>query len=94
VSLVRVATGELVELGARRSGQSAPEDWEKRVFFSELMGITKPHYKLGWPARQFREKFGHWPPRAWDALPALSPSLNTRNWVTSRRIAFAKRRAS
>ena len=93
-SAVRVATGELVELGARQSGKSAPADWEKKVFFSELMALKKPQYKSGWASAQFREKFGHWPPREWASLPTLSPSLNTRNWLKSRQIAFAKRRAS
>jgi hypothetical protein len=93
VSTVRVAAGELVELGARQSGKSAPADWEKKVFFSE-MALKKPQYKSGWASAQFREKFGHWPPREWASLPTLSPSLNTRNWLKSRQIAFAKRRAS
>jgi hypothetical protein len=94
VYTVRVAAGELVELGARQSGKSAPADWEKKVFFSELMALKKPRYKSGWASAQFREKFGHWPPREWASLPTLSPSLNTRNWLKSRQIAFAKRRAS
>ena len=93
-STVRVATGELVELGARQSGKVAPADWEKKVFFCELMALRKPQYKSGWASAHFREKFGHWPPREWASLPTLSPSLNTRNWLKSRQIAFAKRRAS
>jgi hypothetical protein len=59
VSTVRVAAGELVELGARQSGKSAPADWEKKVFFSEPMALRKPQYKSGWASAQFREKFGH-----------------------------------
>jgi DNA repair protein RadD len=94
VSLVRVATGERVELGALQSGQRGLPDWEKKVFYAELMGLRKPQYKLGWAARQFIDKFGHWPPPDWDHVPSLSPSLATRNWVKSRQIAYAKRRAS
>jgi DNA repair protein RadD len=92
-SLVRVATGELVELGSRQSGRGETAEWEKKVFFSELQGAKKPHYKLGWPAMQFRNRFGYWPPNHYDDLPTPSPSLSTRNWLKSRQIAFAKRRA-
>src|SRR5271154_7056189 len=55
VSTVRVAAGELVELGAQQSGKSAPADWEKKVFFSGLMTLKKPQYKSGWASAQFRE---------------------------------------
>ena len=93
-SLVRVATGELVELGMRQSGKREPAEWEKKVFYSELKGLKKPGYKAGWVSYQFKEKFGHWPPRDCEGLPTLSPSINTRNWLKSRQIAFAKRRAA
>jgi DNA repair protein RadD len=92
-ALVRVATGELVELGMGQTGKHEPADWERRVFYAELRGLRKPHFKSGWAAAQFKEKFGHWPPRDWEHAPSLSPSLATRNWVTSRQIAFSKRRA-
>ena len=68
---------ELVELGARQSGKSAPADC-KKALFSELMALNKPQYKSGCASARFREMFGHWPPREWASLPTLSPSLQYR----------------
>jgi DNA repair protein RadD len=91
---VEAVDGELVELGARRSGKASIE--EKAEFFAELRGhATIKGYKEGWAANQYREKFGVWPndPRVRCVQPAR-PSLKTLNWVKSRAIAFAKRRVA
>jgi hypothetical protein len=37
-----------------------------------------------------RQKFGHWP-NGYDRV-AIEPSIDTRNWVRSRQIAYAKAR--
>jgi DNA repair protein RadD len=92
ISRVRVANGDLVELGTLFSGKSEPADYEKKIFYAELRGLAKPHYKPTWVSCQFRDKYGHWPPWAWASEPVLSPSLSTRNWVLSRQIAFVKGR--
>jgi DNA repair protein RadD len=91
---VEAVDGELVELGARRSGKASIE--EKAEFFAELRGhATIKGYKEGWAANQYREKFGVWPndPRVRCVQPAR-PTLKTLNWIKSRAIAFAKRRAA
>jgi DNA repair protein RadD len=88
---VKHRAGELVELGARRSGQREPEVWEKRRFFSELLSLRKPHYSARWPDAMFKEKFKHWP-NGYDRSVAMEASIATRNWVRSRQIAFAKGR--
>jgi DNA repair protein RadD len=91
---VEAVDGELVELGARRSGQPSIED--KAAFFAELKGhATIKGYKEGWAANQYREKFGVWPndPRVRCVQPSR-PSLKTLNWIKSRAIAFAKRRVA
>jgi DNA repair protein RadD len=93
VSQVREAEGELVELDSRRSGVREPEVWEKRRFFSELHSLRKPHYSARWADVMFKERFGHWP-NGYDRSVAMEPSLATRNWVRSRQIAYAKRRAA
>jgi DNA repair protein RadD len=93
VATVRVQDGDLVELGSRRSGKREPGEWEKQLFYSELKGLKKPTFKSGWVAYQFRERFGHWPPRDYEGLPEISPSLATINWHKSRLIAYAKRSA-
>jgi DNA repair protein RadD len=91
-SMVHEAEGELVELGARRSGQASIE--EKAIFFAELKGhATLRGHKEGWAAHKYREKFGVWPndPRVRHARPT-PPSLKTANWLKSRQIAFHKAR--
>jgi DNA repair protein RadD len=85
--------GELVELGSRQSGKRQPADWEKRVFYAELRGYASHKgFKEGRAAHKVHERFGHWPPRDWASQPPISPSVNTRNWILSRQIAFAKGR--
>jgi hypothetical protein len=62
VSQVREAQGELVELGARRSGEKAPDIAEKAAFYGELLWIVRNRgYSSGWAAHEYREKFGVWP---------------------------------
>src|ERR1700722_18883150 len=94
VSQVREVQGELVELGARRSGEKAPDIAEKGAFFGELLWIVRDRgYSSGWAAHKYREKFGVWPndPRIRCAT-ASRPSLKTKNWIVSRQIAFIKGR--
>jgi superfamily II DNA or RNA helicase len=88
--------GELIELGARRSGKPAPTFTEKAIFHAELKGYAQQRgYVDGWVSHKYREKFGVWPndPR-FKTAPALSPSLQTRNWLVSRQIAWAKGRGA
>jgi DNA repair protein RadD len=94
-SLVREADGELVELRSRKSGGREATSDEKAAFFGELKGYaTVRGYSVAWAAHKYREKFGVWPndPRIRCAT-ASPPSLKTKNWIVSRQIAFAKRRA-
>ena len=86
--------GQLIELGAIRSGKAEATIAEKAIFFAELKGFaTTRGYAEGWIAHKFKEKFSTWPndPRIRSG-PAISPSLSTRNWLISRQIASAKRR--
>jgi DNA repair protein RadD len=93
-SRVRVADGELVELGSSQTGLFTSPEWNEKVFYAELRSLAKPHYKPSWPACQFKEKFGRWPPWSWNNDPPAPASLKTRNWVWSRQIAYSKRAAS
>jgi DNA repair protein RadD len=91
VASVKVVDGDLVELGARHSGQREFPDWERRRFYSELLGYAEGKgYASGWAAHQYKKKFKQWPD-GFDRV-AMSPSVSTVNWVRSRMIAFAKRR--
>jgi len=49
-------------------------------------------YAPGWAKHKFREKFGVWP-NGYDLIAPKQPCLKTKNWIRSRQIAFAKRRA-
>ena len=89
---VEQVDGELVEFGELRSGASAPGIVGQAAFYGELRFIVQERgYAEGWAAHKFKEKFRIWPndPRIKFADPQ-PPSLNTRNWVRSRAIAWAK----
>jgi hypothetical protein len=49
-------------------------------------------YQDGWAARQFLAKFHHWPAQRFPV--PRTPTVEIRNWVRSRLIAYAKARAS
>ena len=92
---VEAVDGELIELGSRRSGKAEPTIAEKAIFHAELRGFAAARgYADGWISHKFKERFSTWPndPRI-RSQPSLSPSLQTRNWITSRQIAYSKTRA-
>jgi DNA repair protein RadD len=95
ISTVREADGELVALGARRSGGNATPD-QKEQFYAELKWIQSVKgRKSGWCWHKFQERFkGERPPKWFETLAPREPSLSTLNWIKSRAIAFAKRRAA
>ena len=92
---VESAEGDLVEFGSRRTGSHAPSIADKISFHAELLWIARERgHKPGWVGHKYKERFGAWPndPRVRSAIPR-PPSLKTKNWIVSRRIAFAKARA-
>jgi DNA repair protein RadD len=92
---VETAMGQLVELDAYRRPREklVMTESEKKWFYHELRSFGfQRHFKPKWPAVQYRERFGVWPPRDWDAGPSSPPSQATINWVKSRWIARAKAR--
>lgn len=93
VSLVRERDGELVEYGSGRAGKPAePSQEVKDYWHSALIRIAfEKGYKPGWAANQFKAKFGNWPSRF--PPPMREPTVEIRNWVKSRAIAYAKARA-
>jgi superfamily II DNA or RNA helicase len=85
---VEMADGELVkqERGAKKPKATQAE---KQQFYSELLGIQSMRgYSDGRIANIFREKFGVWP----NAMKkdACEPSRETKAYITSRNIAYAK----
>jgi DNA repair protein RadD len=69
---------------------------QKAAFFGELKHIQRIRgYRVGWVRRQYCDKFGVWPnhPEIKNAPPRV-PTQETLNWVKSRLIAYAKRKAA
>ena len=49
--------------------------------------------KPAWAAAKYKDKFGSWPPFAWNNFaPASAVSAEVSSWVRSRDIAYAKAR--
>jgi superfamily II DNA or RNA helicase len=70
---------------------------EKQAFYSELLGYRNEarlnrgkNYSDGWISNQYKQKFGVWPKGLNGTVKA--PSTETRNYIKSRMIAFAKGR--
>jgi DNA repair protein RadD len=97
VSEVVEADGELIELGARKSGKKARAATlaSQEEFYRELKFVQRQKgYASGWSYHKFVEKFRDKPPRWFETLAPREPSISTRDWLKSRAIAFAKRKAA
>jgi superfamily II DNA or RNA helicase len=93
---VDVIDGDLIELGATRKAEL-----DRKLFYLELrghqLGARKKDgslYASGWAAQQFKTKFGHFPPWGWNNEAPTEPSIQTRRWIRSRQIAWAKSRSA
>ena len=85
---VEMADGELVKQ-QRGTKKAKATQAEKQQFFSELLGLQSIRgYSSGRIANLFRAKFGVWP----NAMKrdACEPSSETKDYVKSRNIAYAK----
>jgi len=85
--------GELSEVGRdRRTSPNQYSPAEREQWHAMLIAIGQERgFKPGWPAVNFKEKFGCWP--AWGSKPdPIPPSPEVRSWVRSRMIAYAKSR--
>jgi DNA repair protein RadD len=87
--------GELVEYRDRKTSVE-PSQEEKVQFYRELKGYAAERAAAGrayhprWPAMNFKDRYGHFPPYSWDSLSPVPPSHATRNWVRHKQIKFAK----
>lgn len=80
--LGRVDRDKLVRL-------AAPTASDRAHFHAELAWIARERgYSSGWVAHKYREKFGSWP--AARIVAPIEPRPETRSWVRSRAIAWAK----
>jgi DNA repair protein RadD len=81
--------GDLVELSRAKPSQPTQQDADKALWHAMLVSIGREKgYAAGWAAHKFKEKFGHWPPRA--SPQPVVPSPECRAWIRSRNIAWAK----
>jgi DNA repair protein RadD len=84
---VEVATGALQQLG----GKKAQVDMAtKQIWLSGLLWIARDrHYKPGWAARKFKDKFGVWPAHSLAEVAKPAPTA-VLNWVKSEQIRYAQ----
>jgi len=81
--------GELLELDTKTRLNNV----DRNQFYGEILYYSRLRgYKDGWAAYKYKEKFGVWPPRAWNST-VYPPSPEVLNWIKSRAIAHAKGRA-
>lgn len=92
---VELLDGELEELvrGQKKLNRVvSPES--KATFYGELRWIARERgYSDGWVSNQYRNKFGVWP-NAYKGEAPVEASAETRSWVKSQMIRFAKRRSA
>jgi len=55
---------------------------EQVEFYGELRAIAEERrYNPKWAAAMFKAKHGQYPPLAWNDLPTVDPSDETRDWI-------------
>jgi ribosomal protein L32 len=83
-----VTDGDLVPVDRKGVRKKVWSPAERRRFHSQLMYIARESgYQDGWTKHKYFEKFGQWPRGFTEATP---PDPETRSWVKSRQIAYAK----
>ncbi|MGD9879965.1 MAG: DEAD/DEAH box helicase [Reyranella sp.] len=90
---VDVVDGELGQVDRDRTVRmQQPTASDKKCFYAELLFIASERgYQQGWAAHKHRERYGTWPSSRFVA--PIEPRPETRSWVRSRFIAYAKARA-
>ena len=85
-SNIKERDGELIELSKAKNKPVSLS--EKQRWYSGFLYIAyEKHYKPGWAANQYREKFGVWP-NSLNKIPVY-PLPEISHWVKSRQIKFA-----
>lgn len=90
---VMTRKGSLVEITV--DGRTVPLDSPdgREQFYQELRGYcVEKSWRQGWAAHKYKEKFDRYPPWDWANKPWQRPGLQTRRWIKSRMIAYAKAR--
>ena len=94
VTEVHEAEGDLVELGARKSGARKATPDDKEAFYRELKWVqTHKGHRSGWCWHQYQERFkGNGHRSGSNCCPHANRLSRPDNWLKSRAIAFAKGR--
>jgi superfamily II DNA or RNA helicase len=83
--------GELGLVVGGNAKASVYSESDRTDFFQQLRAVQQMRgYKRGWAAHKFKEKFGTFPPWAYNDLQPIAPSDALLRWVLSRNIAYAK----
>src|SRR5262245_52270734 len=83
--------GELGLVVGGKANAPAYSEADRAAFFQQLRAVQQMRgYKRGWPAHKYKDKFGTFPPWAYDQLPPVAPTDALLRWVRSRNIAYAK----
>jgi hypothetical protein len=86
------ADGELGEVGRDRLPK--PTEWtveQQFAFYRQLMGYAVERgYKQAWAAHKHKERFGEFPPWAWNRAEPMSPSGAVAAWVRARNLAYVR----
>jgi superfamily II DNA or RNA helicase len=87
---IEVIDGDLVPVDRKSVKNKVWSPDERRRFHSQLVFIAAERgYQDGWCKHKYFEKFGQWPRGYAEPIP---PDPETRSWVKSRQIAYAKAR--
>jgi superfamily II DNA or RNA helicase len=89
-----VDDGDLGLVEGRRARASVYDPVARAEWHGMLIYIAAERgYSPKWPAVNYKEKFGSWPP--WGSNPQpIPPTPEVRSWVKSRLIAYAKGRGA
>jgi superfamily II DNA or RNA helicase len=92
--------GSLVEITSTRDGRGvlAQSRDERRLFFLQLVGYGEMRgYKGGWAGWKYKERYGHWPERAWrdhvSRYGGIDPNIDTMRWVKAQQMAYRRVKA-
>lgn len=94
VSKIKEGDGELAEFTGKKKANGVGAVDQLSFYlqlrgFAEERGYQKAH---GWCCHKFKEKFGSWPPKAFEGYQGILPTPAVRSWIRSRQIAYAKAR--
>lgn len=90
---VDTTQADLVRIG-KSMVERLPEGWPSHeIFYAMLLHHQQRlKYSNKWAAAQFKQKCECWPPFHWNDMAPLPPNKRIKNWIHSRRIAYAKAR--